>query len=174
MKGAKLVFGLDPGSRHTGYGILRAAAGPDGITRIESGTVRLDGSRPFAERLPELQAAILDIIHRIRPDEAVLETCFLSRGVHAALVLGHVRGALLLICLGAGVPVFEYSPSEVKRAVTGTGAASKPQVQRMLRHLVGSLPAEIGDDEADAMAVAYCHFSRASTACSPRALRAVR
>ena len=146
MASTRVVLGLDPGSRRTGYGLLRASSGPDGIARIESGTIRLDDSRPFAERLPVLREEVLEVIRKHRPDEAALETCFLSRGVRAALVLGHVRGVLLLICLEAGMSVYEYSPSEVKRAVTGTGGASKPQVERMLHHLIAPLHAKPGED----------------------------
>jgi len=156
----RIVLGLDPGSRRTGYGILRGASGPDGIVRLASGTIRLDSDRPFAERLPQLRDSVVELIRAYRPAEAVLETCFVARGVRAALVLGHVRGVLLLLCLEAGLSVYEYAPAEIKRAVTGSGAASKVQVQRMLSRLMVRPAVDAGEDESDAIAAAYCHLSR--------------
>jgi len=172
MTGTRIVLGLDPGSRRTGYGVLRSAPGPDGFVRLGSGTIRLDETRPFAERLPDLRDEILEVLRTYRPDEAILETCFLSRGVRAALTLGHIRGVLLLLCLEAGLSVYEYSPSEVKRAVTGNGSAAKPQVGNMLRRLIHPPPAaDAGEDEIDALAIAYCHLSRAAALSATRALR---
>ena len=153
-----VVLGLDPGSRRTGYGLVRT--GSDGPDRLASGVIRLDGSRPFAERLPHLRDRTIELIRTHRPQEAVLETCFVARGARAALVLGHVRGVLLLICLDAGLDVFEYTPAEIKRAVTGRGVAPKEQVQEMLRRLLLHPPVHPTQDESDALAIAYCHLSR--------------
>ena len=159
---ARTVLGLDPGSRRTGFGILRAHSGPDGILRVASGAIRLDVDRPFAERLPQLRGEIADLIKNHHPDEAALETCYVARGVRAALVLGHVRGVLLLLCLEAGLSVYEYAPAEIKRAVTGNGGATKAQVERMLARLVLGHPDTPSEDESDALAVAYCHLSRSA------------
>jgi crossover junction endodeoxyribonuclease RuvC len=159
----RIVLGLDPGSRRTGFGILRGPSGPEGILRVASGAVRLDTDRSFAERLPQLRAELVELIQTYRPDEAALETCYVARGVRAALVLGHVRGVLLMLCLEAGLTVYEYAPSEIKRAVTGNGAATKTQVERMLARLVLGHPAKPSEDESDALAVAYCHLSRSAT-----------
>jgi crossover junction endodeoxyribonuclease RuvC len=160
---ARIVLGLDPGSRRTGFGILRGPAGPDGIFRVASGAIHLDTERPFAERLPQLRAEIVELIRTHHPDEAALETCFVARSVRSALVLGHVRGVLLLLCLEAGLSVYEYAPTEIKRAVTGNGAAAKSQVERMLARLVLGHPGKPGEDESDALAVAYCHLSRSAS-----------
>lgn len=156
----RIVLGLDPGSRRTGYAVLAPRLGESGVVRIASGTFRLDPDRPYAERLPDLHRGLVEVIRAHRPIEAALETCFLSRGVRAALVLGHVRGVLLMVCLEAGLTVHEYSPAEVKRALTGHGSASKPQVQGMLARLLPDLPLRPGEDEADALAIAYCHLTR--------------
>ncbi len=160
MASGRIVLGLDPGSRRTGFGLLRAGPESAGIVRIASGVMRLDEDRPFAERLPQLRENFVRVIRENRPHEAALETCFLARGVRAALVLGHVRGVLLLLCLDAGLDVYEYSPAEIKRSVTGNGAASKPQVATMLRRLMVNPPPDPAEDEADALAAAYCHLSR--------------
>lgn len=157
------MLGLDPGSRKTGFGILRSPSGPDGIVRVASGAVHLDTDRPFAERLPQLRAEIVELIRTHKPDEAALETCYVARSARAALVLGHVRGVLLLLCLEAGLTVYEYAPSEIKRCVTGNGSATKTQVERMLARLVLGHPAKPTEDESDALAVAYCHLSRSAS-----------
>jgi crossover junction endodeoxyribonuclease RuvC len=165
-----VVLGLDPGSRRTGFGLLRS--GSEGICRISSGVFALDASKPFVERLPQLRRELLSVIEAYQPDQAALETCFVARSARSALVLGHVRGVLLLLCLEAGMNVYEYSPSEVKRAVTGSGGASKQQVQTMLAHLILGLPQRPSQDEADALATAYCHINR-STVVSKRPLLGV-
>jgi crossover junction endodeoxyribonuclease RuvC len=128
--------------------------------RISSGVIRLDEARPFPERLPALRDCLQEVILHSRPTEAVLETCYVAQGVHAALVLGHVRGVLLLLCLEAGLAVYEYAPAEIKRAVTGEGAASKAQVATMLQRLVLDPPRRAGEDESDALAAAFCHMNR--------------
>jgi crossover junction endodeoxyribonuclease RuvC len=153
-----IVLGLDPGSRRTGFGIVRT--GPDGPERLASGVITLDSTRPFAERLPDLRDRIRELIRAHKPREAVLETCFVARGIRAALVLGHVRGVLLLLCLDAGLDVYEYAPAEIKRSVTGRGTASKEQVQEMLRRLLLHPPERPSQDESDALAIAYCHLIR--------------
>lgn len=160
MKHGRTILGLDPGSRKTGFGLLRIEAGAEGITRLASGAILLDEDRPFAERLPELREGIVRLLREHRPDEAAIETCFVARSVRSALVLGHVRGVLLLLCLDAGLAVYEYSPSEIKRSVTGNGNASKTQVARMLPRLMLRPPQEPSEDEADALAAAYCHLTR--------------
>ena len=154
----RIVLGLDPGSRRTGFGIV--CVGSDGPERLGSGMISLDTSRPFAERLPDLRDRTIEVIETYRPQEAVLETCFVARSARAALVLGHVRGVLLLLCLDAGLEVFEYAPAAIKRAVTGRGAAPKEQVQEMLRRLLLHPPEHPSQDESDALAIAYCHLSR--------------
>lgn len=164
MAQARVVLGLDPGSRRTGFGLLRLEPGSSEIERLASGALHLDEQRPFAERLPELRDGVNRLISAYRPTEAVLETCFVARGVRAALVLGHVRGVLLLVCLEAGLDVYEYSPAEIKRSVTSSGNGSKTQVARMLPRLMLRPAESMTEDEADALAAAYCHISRPAVA----------
>jgi len=164
MAGGRLVLGLDPGSRRTGYGLLGLGGGSGNIVRTASGILRLDEGRAFAERLPELRDQLARILREHRPQEAALETCYVARGIRAALVLGHVRGVLLLLCLEAGLDVYEYSPSEITRSVTGSGSAPKAQVARMLHRLMLNPPKRPSEDEADALAAAYCHLCRPAVA----------
>lgn len=144
--------------------MLRIGSGSSGIERISSGVLHLDVDRPFAERLPELREGMVRLFQDHHPDEAALETCFVARSVRSALVLGHVRGVLLLLCLEAGLDVFEYSPAEIKRSVTGNGGASKTQVARMLDRLMLPPPGRSTEDETDALAAAYCHLTRPAIA----------
>ncbi len=155
---SRTVLGLAPGSRRTGYGVVRIR--PEGFERVASGVFRLEERRPFAERLPQLRNELVEVIRSHRPDEAVLETCFVARSARSALVLGHVRGVLLLLCLEAGMEVFEYSPAEMKRSVTGAGGASKQQVAAMVPRLLLNARSVSGQDESDALGIAYCHISR--------------
>lgn len=154
----RIVLGLDPGSRRTGFGVVRSTT--EGLERMASGVIRLDESKPFAARLPQLRESIMELIETYHPVEAVVETCYVGRSARAALVLGHIRGVLLMLCLEAGMAVFEYSPAEIKRAATGTGNAPKEQVQEMLRRLILHTPERLVEDESDALATAYCHLSR--------------
>lgn len=165
----RLVLGLDPGSRRTGYALLRSTSA--GYVREASGVWCLDADRPFPERLPSLGDRVLDLIRSRRPTEAALETCYVARSARAALVLGHVRGVLMLLCLQEGLSVYEYSPAEIKRAVTGGGGAPKAQVGSMLGRLLLAPPARPTEDESDALAVAFCHLNRPALT-RPRALLA--
>ena len=166
----RIVLGLDPGSRRTGFGIVRPRT--EGLERVASGVIRLDEKRPFAARLPKLRDGVVDVITSFHPTEAVLETCFVGRSARAALVLGHVRGVLLMLCLDAGLEVFEYAPAEIKRAATGQGNAPKEQVQEMLRRLILRIPERLVEDESDALATAYCHLSRPPVAL-PRPIKSL-
>lgn len=160
MTSRRIILGLDPGSRRTGYAILCDEDGGSGARRVCSGTIRLDETRPFAERLPDLRASLVGLLQQYRPTAASLETCFVNKSARSALVLGHVRGVLLLLCIESGLEVYEYAPAEIKRSVTGSGAASKAQVGAMLRRLIPGTPPGGAEDEIDAIAAAFCHWSR--------------
>jgi crossover junction endodeoxyribonuclease RuvC len=149
------VLGIDCGSRITGYGVVDTN-GAD-CTLVRCGVIRSRSSNPLAVRLKEIHAGIIEIIRELGPDVAAFESLFYSNNVQSALKLGHVRGVSLVAAAEANLPVFEYSPAEVKSAVTGYGRAEKPQVQQMVRALLKleSPPAPL--DASDALAVAICH-----------------
>lgn len=149
------VLGVDCGSRVTGFGVIDSD-GADCIY-VQCGVIRVPISDPLSERLKSIHDGLADIIRSFRPDAAAFESLFYSTNVQSALKLGHARGVSLFAAAEAGIPVFEYSPLEVKSAVTGYGRAEKPQVQQMVRALlrVDSLPAQY--DASDALAVAICH-----------------
>jgi crossover junction endodeoxyribonuclease RuvC len=158
------ILGIDPGSINCGYGLIgtreagiktgRVSTG--GLVYLSSGRIAMRASKPLHERLRELFASLSDIISEASPDEIVIEKMFFAKGIKAALSLGHTRGVVLLSASMAGIPIFEYSPLEVKQAVAGYGRADKRQVQLMVRQILG-IRHQLSPDGADALAVAVCH-----------------
>ena len=151
--GTTRVLGLDPGSRHTGYGIVDFT-GPV-ATHIASGAIDTTAAE-FSRRLQQIFAQVHELVVRYAPAEIAIERVFMHRNPDSALKLGQARGAALCGAFAAAVQVFEYSPREIKIAVVGSGSADKVQVQHMVRALL-SLSGRINADAADALAVAICH-----------------
>ena len=149
------VLGIDCGSRITGYGVIDTR-GSDCIL-IRFGAIRSKPSDPLAIRLRCIYTGIVEVIRDVQPDVAAFENLFYATNVQSALKLGHVRGVSMFAAAEANLPVFEYSPLEVKSAVTGYGRAEKDQVQQMVRALLklNALPEPY--DASDALAVAICH-----------------
>jgi crossover junction endodeoxyribonuclease RuvC len=145
------ILGIDPGSTVTGFGVLERAGSR--VSHVAHGTVRHPLHTSLAARLATLQAALAELIAIHRPDVAVIERVFVAASPRAALVLGHARGVALAAVGAAGLPLHEYAPSEIKRAVTGCGAADKRQVQAMVQRLL-ALAAPPPFDAADALAAA--------------------
>src|SRR3989454_3028817 len=150
-----LILGIDPGSAATGYGLVESRSGH--LRALTHGTITPPSRFRFLDRLPYIAAAIESLLQRVAPDGAAIEDVFHSRNSRVALRLGCVRGAALLPILRARVPVFEYAPRLVKKAVTGSGAAEKEQVRRMVRILLGLDGGSLALDASDALAVAICH-----------------
>jgi crossover junction endodeoxyribonuclease RuvC len=157
-----IIVGLDPGSLRTGYAVV--AAEGSRLTWLDGGTWRPRAGEALGRRLQLLHSALGELLARVRPDAVAMEECFMGRHARAALVLGHARGALMVAALARDVELFEYAPRLVKLAVTGTGGASKEQVQAMVPRLAAGTPAGLGADAADALAVAICHAHRAPAA----------
>lgn len=162
------ILGIDPGSRVTGYGVIEA--GPVGAVHVASGSIRAEGAS-LPERIGAIFRALSAVVAEHAPEEVAVEAVFVHRNPDSALKLGQARGAALCAALGAGLPVAEYNPREVKRALVGNGAAAKVQVQHMVRVLLG-LREGLEPDAADALAVAICHHHiRATLARAPLARR---
>jgi crossover junction endodeoxyribonuclease RuvC len=154
------VLGLDPGLRHTGWGIIDAAG--NHLAHVADGVVHVTAGQPLAVRLAALFRQLTTIVERFRPDEAAVEETFVNRNPASALKLGVARGVVLLAPATRGLPVAEYSANLVKKAVVGAGHAEKAQVQMMVRQILpGCAIAE--PDAADALAVAICHAHFAET-----------
>ena len=154
------LLGLDPGLRHTGWGIIEAEGSR--LRHIGNGAVDSDGDRPLAERLLQLCEGIAQVIAEFGPAEAAIEETFVSVNAASTLKLGQARGAILLAPARAGIPVSEYPANLVKKSLAGTGHAGKEQVAMMVRTLFPGCKLA-GPDAADALAVAVCHAHHAAT-----------
>ncbi|GBC76647.1 Crossover junction endodeoxyribonuclease RuvC [bacterium HR08] len=149
------ILGVDPGSETTGYGVIETDGHKHRL--VESGAIRPPRNRPFAQKLLHIAEHLQDVLDRRHPEAVALEEAFAAVNPKSALKLGHVRGVVLLLAARAGVPVYEYSPLEVKSATVGYGRAEKPQVQRMVALLLDLPEPPEPHDVADALAVAICH-----------------
>ena len=149
------VLGVDCGSRVTGYGVIDCD-GADSVL-VHSGVIRVDVSSPLGARLKAIHDGIAEVIRTLRPDVAAFESLFHASNVQSALKLGHARGVSIFAAAEASVPVFEYSPLEVKGAVMGYGHAEKAQVQQMVCALLRVDTIAGPYDASDALAVAICH-----------------
>ncbi|MGH2592561.1 MAG: crossover junction endodeoxyribonuclease RuvC [Anaerolineae bacterium] len=151
-----MVFlGIDPVTAITGYGFVREDDGA--LHAVAYGAITTPSDWALPQRLVAIQRELSDLIALHRPASAAVEQLFFSRNVRTALAVGHARGVVLLALAQAGVPISEYTPLEVKQAVTGYGRAGKQQIQEMIRVLLGLPEIPKPDDAADALAVAICH-----------------
>lgn len=150
-----IILGIDPGTRITGFGVIRV----QGIQyrRIHSGAIHTSATMPMAEKLKTIYSGLTDVIEEYQPDVCSVETAFYGKNIQSTLKIGHVRGIALLAAAMHNIDVVEYSPREVKRAVTGTGAAAKEQVSYMVKVLLRHEGRFRHSDEADGLALALCH-----------------
>ena len=149
------VLGIDCGSRVTGYGVIDTD-GADCVL-VRCGVIRMKATQSLVSRLQSIHAGICEVIRELQPEAAAFEDIFYSNNVQTALKLGHVRGVSLFAAADANLPVFEYSPLEVKSALTGHGRAEKQQVQQMVKALLKLKDLPGPYDASDALAVAICH-----------------
>jgi crossover junction endodeoxyribonuclease RuvC len=156
------IFGIDPGSDRTGYGCVERIGGRHSL--VICGTLAGPPSAAFPEKLQAIHAGLMALLSHHRPDCVAVESIFYARNVRSALKLGHARGVALLAASEAGLPVVEYAPAEIKRAVVGYGRAEKHQVQQMVKLLLGLDVPPTPHDVADALAVAICHMQASSGA----------
>ncbi|MBF2754792.1 MAG: crossover junction endodeoxyribonuclease RuvC [Gammaproteobacteria bacterium AqS3] len=151
----RIVLGLDPGSRLTGWGAVAVDA--DRLRHLGSGAIRSNSRQSLPQRLGHIHSEITSVIKAIQPSEIAVEQVFMApKMAKAALVLGHVRGVLLLAAAQHTDQVYEYAPRQIKQAIVGTGAAAKDQIQFMIGRLLG-LSDALQEDQADALAAAICH-----------------
>ena len=152
---ALVICGIDPGFAIVGYGFLRHEGGS--LLPVEFGCVRTDAEAPFALRLLTIHDSLAELILRLSPEAVAVETLLFNKNAKTAIEVAQGRGAALLAAARLGVEVAEYSPPQVKMAVTGYGRADKPQMQRMVKTILGLPAVPKPDDVADALAVAICH-----------------
>jgi crossover junction endodeoxyribonuclease RuvC len=148
-------MGIDPGTLTSGYGIV--VEEDHKLFHVASGGISPSAKQPFPMRLKKIYEELEKIIHKHRPHAVVIEDLFVSKNIKSALKLGHARGVAILAAMNAGLPVYEYSPLEVKQAVVGNGKAEKKQVQMMVKTLLDLPKVPHPADAADALAAAICH-----------------
>ncbi len=154
-----IILGIDPGSRITGYGLIRNLAHK--MEYVQSGFIKVEGKQ-LQERLGSIFTQLSDLIQKHQPEQMSIESVFMNKNADSALKLGQARGAA--ICAGhyAGLEVFEYAPREIKLTVVGQGGAQKEQVQHMVKRLL-SIREDLQSDEADGLAIAICHAQHQAT-----------
>ncbi|MFZ0391291.1 MAG: crossover junction endodeoxyribonuclease RuvC [Calditrichia bacterium] len=152
------ILGIDPGISITGYGIIEVQGRE--LRCLHHGGIRNNGSAAFSEKLLTIHENLIEIAREYQPGLCAVENIFYHQNKKTAIVMGHARAAAMLAAARINIPVFEYSPREVKMSIVGNGNASKTQVQAMVANLLklGSRPTPA--DAADALAVAMCHYHR--------------
>ena len=154
-----LVLGVDPGASATGYGIV---AHSDGVLRaVEYGSVITTPRDPFPSRLQQIFSRLAELIRCHQPEWAAIESLIFAKNVQSAFKLGQVKGVAILAATLGGLAIAEYTPLQIKSAVTGYGAADKHQVRQMVESLLGLEEPLRSTDAADALAVAICHHHSA-------------
>ena len=168
-----IVLGIDPGTAVTGYGVVRGRGTRQsgGAELVECGVIRTRASEPLAARLADIYEGVRELIARHQPQAMAVEDVFYARNVRTTVVLGHARGVVLLAGQQAGVTIHEYPPAEIKKSVTGSGAATKEQVQFMVTKLLRLKSAPQPADASDGVAAALACVLRADVM---RAIAAAR
>ena len=150
------VLGIDPSLRSTGFGVVDSEAGR--LRPVAYGVIKPTARLALPQKLAEIKSEIEALIRTYGPAEAAVENPFYARNIKTALLLGQVRGAVLVAVAGTGCGLFEYSALEIKKAVTGYGQADKEQVLTMVRSLLGLEDDGLPLDASDALAAAICHL----------------
>lgn len=163
-----MILGIDPGYGTTGFGLVYADRGT--LQLMQYGVVTTPASKPLSERLVMLYDDISALVRQLKPDAVAVEELFWGHNVTTGIGVSHGRGVILLAVAKAGVPVFEYTPMQVKQAVVGYGKAEKRQVMEMTKRLLKMDKVARPDDAADAIAIALCH-ARSSTSLLARKLQ---
>lgn len=149
------LLGIDPGLRHTGWGVVDKQG--TRVVFVSAGVIHTDEKQRLAERLAELHQGLREVIERFAPDEAAVEETFVNKNPGSTLKLGQARGVALLAPALLRIPVFEYTPNQIKKMIVGAGHADKNQVGMMVRMLLKTVPEHIPADATDALAIALCH-----------------
>lgn len=158
-----IVLGVDPGAATTGYGVVARGSG-GAVSLLECGVVRTDAATPLPRRLRQIHEGITDVLTRHAVDVLAVEGVFYAKNARTTVILGHARAAVLLAGSLRDLPVYEYSPAEIKNAITGTGRATKEQIQFMVQRLLRLRTPPSPADAADGVAVALCHCSAGAIA----------
>ncbi len=149
------ILGIDPGYALVGYGIIDVVG--NSLKPVKYGCIKTDSKETFYSRMMQINQELKTILAEFEPEELAIEKLFFSRNTSTALDVAQVRGAIIQEALNHNLQVFEYTPVEVKLAVTGYGKADKQQIQQMIKSLLHLVEIPKPDDTADALAIAICH-----------------
>lgn len=150
----EVILGVDPGTRITGFGLIRQGSS---LEVVDFGCIRPDTKMKLSDRLHIIYQGIDSLILKYRPTSLTVETQFVQKNVQSAMKIGMVRGIIYICAKNHGLKVFEYAPTKIKLAVTGSGSAEKFQVQTMVKNILNLDCAPEPEDAADALACAICH-----------------
>lgn len=150
-----LIIGVDPGLANTGYGIIDVQG--QTLKPVTYGCITTPADMPFPERLLQIHDAFSEVLDHHKPELCAMESIFFAKNAKSAFQVGHARGASILTAALREIPVYEYTPIQIKKALTGVGRADKNQVQYMTRVILSLKEIPKPDHAADALAVAICH-----------------
>ncbi len=151
------VLGIDPSIQSTGFGIIEYSENT--YTVLNSGVIKPGSRQFFHQKINEIKSRLEDIIRTYKPDEVAIENPFYAQNIKTAITLGQVRGAALVAVASHNCSLYEYSPLEIKKAVTGYGQADKNQVRTMVKTLLNIKDKKLEIDASDALATAFCHIN---------------
>ncbi len=155
------ILGIDPGFAIVGYGIIEQN-NSSGYKTVDFGKITTPAHTPLSKRLKSVYDGMTELIKVYKPDVLAIEELFFNTNTTTAIAVGHARGVILLSAANENIPIFEYTPLQIKQAVTGYGRADKNQVQQMVKMFLKLKEVPKPDDTADALAVAICHANSAS------------
>lgn len=155
------ILGIDPGVAIVGFGVVDSEGGTQRM--VQYGAINTPANTPLAARLVQIEQDLMELLQQFNPDEVAIEELFFSKNITTGIAVAHARGVILATVEKAGIPLYEYTPMQVKQAVVGYGLAEKNQVMDMTKRLLKLRSVPKPDDAADALAIAICHARSATS-----------
>ena len=155
------ILGIDPGVAIVGFGVVDSEGGTQRM--VQYGAINTPANTPLAARLVQIEQDLMELLQQFKPDEVAIEELFFSKNITTGIAVAHARGVILATVEKAGIPLYEYTPMQVKQAVVGYGLAEKNQVMDMTKRLLKLRSVPKPDDAADALAIAICHARSATS-----------
>ena len=155
------ILGIDPGVAIVGFGVVDSEGGTQRM--VQYGAINTPANTPLAARLVQIEQDLMELFQQFNPDEVAIEELFFSKNITTGIAVAHARGVILATVEKAGIPLYEYTPMQVKQAVVGYGLAEKNQVMDMTKRLLKLRSVPKPDDAADALAIAICHARSATS-----------
>ena len=155
------ILGIDPGVAIVGFGVVDSEGGTQRM--VQYGAINTPANTPLAARLVQIEQDLMELLDQFKPDEVAIEELFFSKNITTGIAVAHARGVILATVEKAGIPLYEYTPMQVKQAVVGYGLAEKNQVMDMTKRRLKLRSVPKPDDAADALAIAICHARSATS-----------